>query len=649
MIPRWLGFQVAVLLFSMSASSHPVPALSAARTRQPDDLYENYDEDFKRLLSQAEQRLGRVTVKYENIAPGLFPKRLTAIGTHDEFGFLVGRIARDYGMQMPRRANAEMSRRIVEVYRSIYPQYLEKARGIARAYDMSPDDLDFTYLEYSFEAELWWRLFKYQQFGNSRHFSPSAPTVGCSLISDYLEGERRQLIGRNFDYEADLPHFLVLSNLDGAYKTIGHSMFQLHQWMMDAINEKGLFMGLASLSNPPQYAGYGDTSAYPDRPAIESHHLIRAVVDTCATVDEALNLIGKARIWFPSGFIHFMLADAQGKSVVVAFDKDKNLLVFPRRSNFLVLTNTALQEGEEYAYGTCWRYRTATDLLRSGISSVPDVAGVMDAIRQTSGGHKTLWTATTDLSRREMVVGYRSENYAVPHVSGFSASSMTWPQLALGGGYECTVLLSNKRDVDWSGHFNLVQGCNETWHGFWSLNGIERTGSSSFSVSISPRSTVRLRLSGDSLTRAGYLQMYADGGSTIYDIATAYFYHYRANDRLQVCTGSSPAPSGRLFWFPVEKTPSVNTGLAWAPGDLAGPFSLAVSLFDQTGMQVQQKILTFAGHEARFFDEIFENVADGFLGRMRIESQENIHLEVLRLEQTEGGFQLTSTPPDRMW
>jgi predicted choloylglycine hydrolase len=647
---HWLGFPLAALLLSVPARDRSAAAPAAPQVQNADDLYQNYDDDFKRLLSRAEQQLGKEILTYESMAPGLLPKKLTATGTHYEFGYVVGLIARSYGMQMLRRtlANAEMNRRIVELYQAIYPQYLEKARGIAQAYGMTPDDLDFTYLENPFEAELWWRLFKYQQFSDLSHFSEPAPSIGCSLASDYLDGERRQLIGRNFDYRADLPHFLLVSNLDGAYKTIGHSMFQLHQWMMDGVNEKGLFMGLASLGSPPEYASYADSAAYPDRPAIESHHLIRAVLDTCATADEALSLIAKARIWFPSGFIHFLLADARGNSVVVTFDRDKNLIVFPRRSSFLVLTNAALQEGEEYVYSACWRYRTVTDLLRQGISNLADLMGVMEAVRQTSGGIRTIWTETADLARREVFVTYRAEDFSIPHVFGFSGSSLTWPQLALGGGYECTILLSNKRNSDWAGHFNLMRGDNESWDGSWSLDGRERTGSSAFSISIAPRSTVKLRLSGDQLTRSGYLQMYGDGTSTVYDVATSYFYNYVTDGRLQVCTGSAAAPTGRLFWFPVEKSPSINTGLAWAPGTVAGPFPLVMTLFDQEGVQVQQKILGFVGHEARFFDEIFDSVPDGFLGRVRIESQENIHLEVLRLERTGSGFQLTATPPDRM-
>jgi predicted choloylglycine hydrolase len=647
---RWLGFPLAAILPFIFVASRWGPSASNPDLQQGNELYRSYDNEFKLLLPQANQLIGKELLKYESVTPDLLPKKVIVAGSHYEFGYLVGTMARNYGMQMHRRtaANAEMNLGIVEMYQSICPQYLEKVRGIARAYNMTLDDLDFIYLENSYEAEFWWRLFKYQQFSDSMGFSGPNPAPGCSLASYYLEGEGRQLIGRNFDYGSDLPHFLLVSSLDGAHKTIGHSMFQLHQWMMDGVNERGLFMGLASLGSPPAYAGYADTSAYPDRPAIQSHHLVRIVLDTCATVDEAVALIGKIRVWFPSGFIHFLIADAQGKSVVVSFDRDKTPRVFPRQSSYRILTNTALQEGEEYVYGACWRYRTATDKLQRGMSSLPDLVGVMESVRQLSGNHRTLWTALADLTKRELLAAYRAENYAIPHAFSFSDIKLTWPQLALGGGYECTILLSNKRASDWSGHFNLVSGNHESWAGSWSLDGSDRTGLSTFAVSIPPQSTVKLRLSGDSASRSGYLEMFADGSCSVNDVATSYFYSFLEHGQLKFSTGSAAAPSGRLFGFPVEKTFTVNTGIAWAPDSVTSPFAIVVTLFDNIGAQVQQKTLIYSGHEAKFFDQVFDNIPSEFLGRVRIESQENIHLEVLRLEQTGSSFGLTNTAPDRM-
>ena len=46
--------------------------------------------------------------------------------------------------------------RAYRMYQEICPQVLEKARGIALAFGMTVDDVDLTYLEHAFEAELWW-------------------------------------------------------------------------------------------------------------------------------------------------------------------------------------------------------------------------------------------------------------------------------------------------------------------------------------------------------------------------------------------------------------------------------------------------------------------------------------------------------------
>ena len=645
-----LGLLFSVVLLSISVPGRSAGFLFPAPSAQLDDLYQHYDDDFIRLLNLATRQIGKPILKYEKLAPGTLLRKATVTGTHYELGLLVGLIARNYGMQVLRRSasNADMNARITEMYRNIYPQFLEKARGIGQAFGLILDDLDLRYLEHDFEAELWWRIFKYQQFTDFTGFSVAKPILGCSLISYYLDGEKRQLIGRNFDNRADRPGFLVISSLDGVYRTIGHSIFQLYQWLPDGINERGLFMGMASLSSPQQYMDYKDSSDYPVRPAIQAVHLERVVLDTCATVDEALALIGKTRVWFPVEFNHFLLSDSLGKSVVVEFDKDKNMVVFPRQAAFHVVTNTALQEGTDYVYGACWRYRTATDALLQGISSLPDLSRVMESVRPQSGYTRTLWTAMADLSRKELKVSYRSENYAISRTFSFSSTRLTWAQLALGDGYECTLLLSNKRDTEWSGRLHLRQGNNEEWSGAWSLDGQDHTGSDEIAVTIAPRSTVKMCLAGDSSVRSGYLELTAGGAFSVYDVASSYFYRYLAGGRLQESVGSAATPSGRAFWFPVEKTATTNTGLAWAPDSVTAPFSITLSLYDGSGSQIWLKTLTYSGHEARFFSELFENIPDGFLGRVRIESEQNIHLEVLRLEQTDSGFQLTTIPPDRI-
>ena len=63
----------------------------------------------------------------------------------------------------------------------------------------------------------------------------------------------------------------------------------------------------------------------------------------------------------------------------------------------------------------CARYQRAKPMLEAGIEDTEQLLDVMKAIRFTSGETRTLWTATFDLSAREMDVRYRPEGFEVAH------------------------------------------------------------------------------------------------------------------------------------------------------------------------------------------------------------------------------------------
>jgi hypothetical protein len=45
------------------------------------------------------------------------------------------------------------------------------------------------------------------------------------------------------------------------------------------------------------------------------------------------------------------------------------------------------------------------------------------------------------------------------------AFSMSFPQIVVGGGTECVILISNKSDSMWSSDFIVRQGNQEMWSG----------------------------------------------------------------------------------------------------------------------------------------------------------------------------------------
>ena len=384
---------------------------------QVDALYSDYDQTFQTRLATALAAVGKPTIALEDFSERFtVPKKISISGTPYEIGLTVGHIASQSRRVLPLRSssNQELNEQIVAMYQQIYPQYLEIIKGIAAAYQTEFDQIDLTRMEYHFFVELWWTLLNYSRFTQLTDFGrygDVGPSQNCSVAS-YFTGERH-LVGRNFDNSSDRPHYFATMQVDGCHRMMGHIVYSMYHWVVDGINEKGLSIDCATNSEE-----YFWQEPYPDEPAVFAGHMARIVMDTCATVAEAVALIGSVRVWFPNEGLHWVIADAAGDSCVVEFDLDRKMVVVDRPGPFELMTNTALQKGEEYVNGNCWRYQRAKPMLEAGISSNDDMLNIMSGIRPTSGGGRTLWTSIMDLNSRTFEVYYRKE-YSRKYVFGF--------------------------------------------------------------------------------------------------------------------------------------------------------------------------------------------------------------------------------------
>jgi hypothetical protein len=221
-------------------------------------------------------------------------------------------------------------------------------------------------------------------------------------------------------------------------------------------------------------------------------------------------------------------------------------------------------------------------------------------------------------------------------------------QLALGGGYEAVILISNKTNRAWSGTVWVMQGNNQTWEGQWAVNGQNFTGKNGAPVALPPKGMAKFRLTGDKTTRAGYLEVGSDAISADVDVAISYFYEFRVNGVLQDTIGSPASAYGSRFYFAVERSSAIDTGIAWCPDPqyVSGPFPLGLTLYDQDGNMVRYRSYMFMEHEAQFISQLFTDLPSSFVGHLEIEAQGYLYVEVLRMERVPGGFQLTSTPAD---
>ncbi len=417
-------------------------------------LVAQYDDKFKTLMAGANRKTGKDIYHYEPIAPNVIPRKMTIQGTHHEIGQWTGHIANEfYGealhddlIDILRRKpeNEDLNKRIVAMYEKIYPPYLDLVRGLGEVFDLTLDEIDLRYVEFRFFNALWVRLLQYGKFYTQMDFSLkgmgsnsdsafgleklSSTLMGksmgdnCSLVSSYLPDAGNHFIGRNFDGASDRPHFVVTTDIEGVYNTLGSACYFPYHWFVDGINEKGLFIGVATNGSPKAYNK--KEPEYPDEPAVQVIHMVRIVMEMCATVDEAIERFGSVRIWFPAEVNHLLIADEAGNVAIVEWDLNRKMVAIRQTKPLTILTNSAFQEGIDFVRKNCYRFRKAEAVVRAksplmnmktpcDMNAVHEITSVM---RQTrGGGSHTLWTTYFDLKARQMELRIRSQKYTIPY------------------------------------------------------------------------------------------------------------------------------------------------------------------------------------------------------------------------------------------
>ena len=143
---------------------------------------------------------------------------------------------------------------------------------------------------------------------------------------------------------------------------------------VDGINEKGLCTSIMAL---PKQASQQETEKHD----VGTTMIMRLWLDRCATVEEALTMLGTVDIRHDasvgSGY-HYMVADANGDAAVIEFDKEdgwKTMIVCkPAEEKYMLVTNHLLSPKyyttePDIAVGnphsqSWWRYETAGNYLK---------------------------------------------------------------------------------------------------------------------------------------------------------------------------------------------------------------------------------------------------------------------------------------------
>lgn len=233
------------------------------------------------------------------------------------------------------------------------------------------------------------------------------------------------------------------------------------------------------------------------------------------------------------------------------------------------------------------------------------------------------------------------------------AHAHSYAQLALGGSpssnYAAMLTITNTNATPWRFDCFLVAGLDDTWPGGFFVNDQEFKTHIGFSDTV-PANGVRDYLISTNArqTTTGHLDVFPhDTGGSDSGVLIHVMYGYLDLDASSVIDTISPKPctAGRTFDFPVQRRSDLNVGFAIAPYDRLEPCAITATLYDDLGGYIQQKTIQFNGQMARFFSQIFDNVPNGFLGRVKLEAPFPVIVTVLRMDNTKIGVSFAELDP----
>ncbi len=170
---------------------------------------------------------------------------------------------------------------------------------------------------------------------------------------------------------------------------------------LDGINEKGLAVGVLQLQAPV-------TAQNTDKPDVGTTLAIRAMLDKCATVQEALDFLRSVDMYAAAqGCYHFQIADATGESVVVSYVNNE-MVVTEKSNGIICATNFYIHDVPfEYEKQGLDRYEILTNKLTEtdAVLSKEEGMQLLEAARITGTDpdekgrvYSTQWSAIYDLS-----------------------------------------------------------------------------------------------------------------------------------------------------------------------------------------------------------------------------------------------------------
>ncbi|MBR4112748.1 MAG: linear amide C-N hydrolase [Ruminiclostridium sp.] len=231
----------------------------------------------------------------------------------------------------------------------------------------------------------------------------------CGFAAVNPDGQH--LFGRNFDYEetdvlvfytepkdgyasygvTDLKFFDIGTEhgLDGNDIAAKAFMLAAPYVTMDGINEAGVGVGILQLNIDELHQDNGKSD-------LLIFAAIRGILDKCATVDEAIELLSGYDIHsFLSRSYHLFITDKTGKSVIVEWTDEETFIVEDAACTNDVMSNNKFYDPE----WSCRRYDTIKNRLseKNGILTADEAMTVTSDVSKDNTGFSTEWSCVYNL------------------------------------------------------------------------------------------------------------------------------------------------------------------------------------------------------------------------------------------------------------
>jgi hypothetical protein len=349
-------------------------------------------------------------------------------GTNEEIGSALATIGKDRYRLKPLPSSDPFRNRVQRRYlRKNYPILLERMRGAAASFGIRFDDM-------SFDLSGLWYLTEVSAACSVVHLPPSLMVDGRSVISRNYEFPTGTILGtlaKPGQVPVNARPYVIEMHPDRGHASLALCAFDLLSGVLDGFNSEGLTVAVLGDEEQAEKAGI-------DRPeqdcvGLNELQVLRLLLDTCATVEEAKEALLSTKQYYQFQPVHYLVADSHGKACVWEYAHGRNQeFIIEKPDKPLVATNFSLHchmDGSDppsvqKAKAICPRYcqlseRLAAEQGKLTVESVKTIHKGVDALRpapKEAAPNRTLWHALYYPEQRKMQVSFylRDEPHSSP-------------------------------------------------------------------------------------------------------------------------------------------------------------------------------------------------------------------------------------------